>query len=160
MPSYVRVMMSEGSNSAKPPRTVNINFSCEAPDAAACIPWPNLRFSKRRRSLGAGAMAQPSSKIAEACCGREQGREGDAKLRGDSVSSKSSLDPLTCADAEASVQSQQHDTEELAEVSRALAALREAVTPLAPEGRAQLSRMAPGVGGFNIDAPTAEPTNR
>ena len=51
-------------------------------------------------------MAQPSSKIAEAFRGREQGREGDAKLRGDSVSSKSSLDPLTCADTEASAQSQ------------------------------------------------------
>jgi hypothetical protein len=84
----------------------------------------------RRRSLGAGAMAQPSSKIAEACCGREQGRGGDAKLRGDSCSSKSSLDPLTCADTEASAQSQQRGTEELAEVSGALAALREAVTPL------------------------------
>ena len=36
-------------------------------------------------------------------------------------------------------------------MSRALAALREAGAPLAPEGRAQLSRMAPGVGGFNID---------
>src|SRR6516162_8771472 len=72
-----------------------------------------------------------------------------AKLRGDSVSSKSSLDPLTCADTEASAQSQQRGTEELAEVSRALAALREAVTPLAPEGRASACRgMAPGVGGF------------
>jgi hypothetical protein len=45
---------------------------------------PNLRFSTRRRSLGAGAMAQPSSKIAEAFCGEEEGHEGDAKLRGDS----------------------------------------------------------------------------
>ena len=89
-----------------------------------------------QKIFGSRRQAQPSSKIAVACCGREQGREGDAKLRGDSVSSKSSLDPLTCADAEASAQSQQHGTEELAEVSRALAALREAVTPLAPEGRA------------------------
>ena len=96
-------------------------------------------------------MAQPSSKIAEAFCGREQGREGNAKLRGDSVSSKSLLDPLTCADTEASAQSQQCGTEELAAVSRALAALRDAVT--APEGRAQLPRMAPGVGGFNIAPP-------
>ena len=96
-------------------------------------------------------MAQPSSKIAEAFCGGELGREGDAKLRGDSVSSKNSLDPLTCADTEVSAQSQQR--EELAEVSRALAALREAVTPLAPEGRAQLPRMAAGVEGFNIDPP-------
>jgi hypothetical protein len=91
-----------------------------------------------RRSLGAGAMAQPSSKIAEAFCGREQGREGDAKLWGDSVSSKRSLDPLTCADTEASAQSLQCGTEELAAVLRALAALREAVT--APEGCAQSDR--------------------
>jgi hypothetical protein len=105
-------------------------------------------------------MAQPSSKIAEAFCGRERGREGDAKLRGDSVSSKSLLDPLTCADTEASAQSHQHGTEAFAEVSRALAAFREAVTPLAPEGRALLPRMAPGVGGFNIAPPTAQPTNR
>ena len=98
-------------------------------------------------------MAQPSSKIAEAFCAGEHGREGDVRLRGDSVSSKNSLDPLTCADAEASAQSQQHGTEELVELLRALATLREAVTPLAPEGRAQLPRMAAGVEGFNIDPP-------
>ena len=96
-------------------------------------------------------MAQPCSKIAEAFCGGDEQDEGDAKLRGDSVNSKNSLDPLTCADTKASAQSQQG--EELAEVSRALAALREAVTPLAPEGRAQLPRMAAGVEGFNIDPP-------
>src|SRR6516165_759295 len=55
--------------------------------AAACAAAPNLRFSRRRRSLGAGVMAQPSSKIAEAFCGGEEGHEGDAKLRGDSVNS-------------------------------------------------------------------------
>src|SRR5215468_590296 len=112
---------------------------------AACTASPNLRLLPHRRSLGAGAMAQPSSKIAEGFCSREQGREGNAKLRGDSVSSKSSLDPLTCADTEASAQSQQRGTEELAEVSRALAALQEAVTP-------QLG-VAPGLGGFNIPPP-------
>jgi hypothetical protein len=62
-------------------------------------------------------MAQPSSKIAEAFCGRGSAREGDAKLRGDSVSSKSSLDQLTCADTEASAQKQQRGTEELAGVA-------------------------------------------
>ena len=96
-------------------------------------------------------MAQPSSKIAEAFCAGEHGREGDVRLRGDSVSSKNSLDPLTCADREASAQSPQR--EELAEVSQALAALLEAVTPLAAESRPQLPRLPAGVGGFNIDPP-------
>jgi len=49
-------------------------------------------------------MAQPSSKIAEAFCGGEHGREGNAKLRGDSVSSKTLLDLLTCAGTEAGAQ--------------------------------------------------------
>jgi hypothetical protein len=43
-------------------------------------------------------MAQPSSEIAEAFCGGDEGRAGDARLRGDSISSKNSLDPSTCAD--------------------------------------------------------------
>jgi hypothetical protein len=93
-------------------------------------------------------MAQSSSRIAEAFCGGEHGRKGDAKLRGDSVTSKSSLDPVTCADTGASAQPQQRGTDELAEVSRALADLREAVAPLAPDLPAQPPRMAPG--SFNI----------
>jgi len=66
-------------------------------------------------------MAQPSSKIAEAFCGGEEGHEGDAKLRGDSVNS----------------------------VIAAALRLREAATPIPLQPR--LPGMAPGLGGFNID---------
>ena len=66
-------------------------------------------------------MAQPSSKIAEAFCGGEEGHEGDAKLRGDSVNSA---------------------------IAAALR-LREAATPIPLQPR--LPGMAPGLGGFNID---------
>ena len=66
-------------------------------------------------------MAQPSSKIAEAFCGGEEGHEGDAKLRGDSVNS----------------------------VNAAALQLREAATPIPLQPR--LPGMAPGLGGFNID---------
>lgn len=43
-------------------------------------------------------MTQPSSKIAGAFCGGDVRRAGDARLQGDSVSSKNSLDRSTCAD--------------------------------------------------------------
>jgi hypothetical protein len=66
-------------------------------------------------------MAQPSSKIAEAFCGGEEGHEGDAKLRGDSVNS----------------------------VIAAALRLGEAATPIPLQPR--LPGMAPGLGGFNID---------
>ena len=66
-------------------------------------------------------MGQPSLKIAEAFCGGEEGHEGDAKLRGDSVNS----------------------------VNAAALQLREAATPIPLQPR--LPGMAPGLGGFNID---------
>ena len=66
-------------------------------------------------------MAQPSLKIAEAFCGGEERHEGDAKLQGDSVNS----------------------------VIAAALRLRETARPIPLQP--QLPRMAPGLGGFNIN---------
>ena len=66
-------------------------------------------------------MAQPSLKIAEAFCSGEERHEGDAKLQGDSVNS----------------------------VIAAALRLRETARPIPLQP--QLPRMAPGLGGFNIN---------
>jgi hypothetical protein len=93
-------------------------------------------------------MAQPRSKIAEAFCGGDERKQGDARLRGDSVDSNSLLDPLTYADTDLRAPPQQRRVDEFAELSRAQS---HAVAPLAPEGAFQPPQMAPGLKDFNID---------
>ena len=101
-------------------------------------------------------MAQPSSKISEAFCGGDERKQGDARLRGDSVNSNSLLGPLTCAEADVRARPRQRRIDEFAELPRLQ---WRSATSLAPEGPFQPPQMAPGLKGFNIDhgPPRGEP---
>ena len=91
--------------------------------------------------LGSGAMAQPSSKIAEAFRGGDERQKGDAKLRGDSANSKNVCD---LADASAQPQCCKHP--ELTEKStfRPRLVLAEPVARPTPEPSL-------GIGGLNLE---------
>jgi hypothetical protein len=120
--------------------------------------WPDLRFSNHRRSLGAGAMTQPSSKIAEACCGGDERRGGDARLRGDSISSKNSLDRSTCADTSSGAHLQHCVTDRKDPRLRWGLVLPEAVTLLPPDQPPGLAGVDPNPGAMRGEDATASLT--
>jgi len=95
-------------------------------------------------------MAQPSLKITEAFCGSDEEHAGDAKLRGNSVSSRSSFDLPRRAGGVAGTRAQRGGADELAEARQKPAGLPQADAALPPEGSAGPPRMPPGIGGINI----------
>ena len=86
-------------------------------------------------------MTQPSSKIAEALCGGDERRAGDARLRGDSISSKNSLDRSTCPDTSSGAHLQHCVTDQKDPRFRWLP---EAVTLVPPD-------QPPGLAGVDIN---------
>jgi hypothetical protein len=95
-------------------------------------------------------MAQPSLKITEAFRGADEEHAGDAKLRGNSDSSRSSFDLLRRAGGVPGTRAQRGGADELAEARQRPAVLPEAGAALPPEGSAGLPRMPPGIRGINI----------
>jgi hypothetical protein len=96
-------------------------------------------------------MAQPSLKITEPFCGADEEHAGDAKLRGNSVSSTNSVDLLRRANGVAGTRAQRGGTDELAETRQRPAVLPQARAAFPAEGSAGVPRMPPGIRGINID---------
>src|SRR5215217_3568836 len=92
-------------------------------------------------------MTQPSSKIAEAFCGGDERRAGDARLRRDSISSQNSLDRSTCADTSSGVHLQHCVTDQKGPQFGWPPVLPEAVTLRPPD-------KPPGLAGVDISAGT------
>src|SRR6516165_5673332 len=110
---------------------------------AACRTSRNLQFLSQG-VFGSRCMAQPSLKITEAFRGADEEHAGDAKLRGNSVSSRSSFDLLRRAGGVAGTRAQRGGADELAEARQRPAVLPQAGAALPPEGSAGLPRMPPG----------------
>ena len=102
-------------------------------------------------------MTQPSSKIAEAFCGGDERRAGDARLRGDSIGSKNSLDRSTCAYTSSGAHLQHCVTDQKDPRFRWPPVLPEAVTLVPPDQPPGLADVDINSGAVRGEDATAAP---